>query len=375
MFPQDNPDFWQSGQGIWHHIPPEHWNDWTWQMRHRLTDEEQLERLMSLTEREREGFRAAEHRLAFAITPHFFNLIDRQDPTCPVRLQVVPAAEEHLVSAGETEDPLGEEKNAPVPGIIHRYPDRVLFLATDRCACYCRYCTRSRLVSNARNYDFHPQTDACLKYIESHKEIRDVLISGGDFLLLSDEKINALLSRLRKIPHVEFLRIGSRVPVFLPQRITPELCEILKRHGPIWLSLHINHPKECTKELARAAERLAFAGVVIGNQSVLLRGVNDDESVMRSLVHRLLMMRIRPYYLYVCDKINGSAHLKVPVTRGIEIIRALRGQTTGYAVPQLVVDAPGGGGKIPVNPDYTERFFPDGSILVKNFRGETFLID
>ena len=341
-------------------------------MQNRITTEEQLEALMPLTAREREGFRAAKNRLAFAVTPHFFNLIDRENPDCPIRRQVVPVAEENIFSADETADPVGEEKSSPVPGIVHRYPDRVLFLTTDRCACYCRYCTRSRLVSNARNYDFRPQLEAGLRYIEEHEEIRDVLISGGDFLLQSDEKIDALLSRLRAVPHLEFLRIGSRVPVFLPQRITPELCEILKRHGPIWLSLHINHPSECTRELAEAAERLAFAGVVLGNQSVLLRGVNDDEFVMRSLVHRLLMMRVRPYYLYACDKINGSAHFRVPVKRGVEIIRSLRGNTSGYAVPQFVIDAPGGGGKIPVNPNYVEEILPDGTVLLKNFRNEEF---
>lgn len=375
MLPQGKPEFRTIGKGLWSNVPDEDWNSWTWQMRNRITNAEQLRKFMTPSERECDGIHAAKRRLAFAITPHFFNLINRENPDCPIRRQVIPGKEEAGTSPGESDDPIGEEKSMPVPGLVHRYPDRVLLLATDRCACYCRYCTRSRMVSNARNYDFHPQTEDCLRYIESHKEIRDVLVSGGDFLLLSDEKIDALLTRLRRIPHVEFLRIGSRVPVFLPQRITPELCEILKRHGPIWLSLHINHPKECTGELFRAAERLAFAGVVLGNQSVLLRGVNDDEAVMRTLVRSLLMMRIRPYYLYLCDKINGSSHLRVPVKRGIEIIRALRGWTTGYAVPQLVADAPGGGGKIPINPDYIEQFFPDGSVLAKNFRGETFLID
>ena len=373
MYPHDNISSWKSGQGLWEHVPARLWNDWRWQMQNRITTAEQLEALMPLTARERDGFRAAKNRLAFAVTPHFFNLIDRENPDCPIRRQIVPVAEENIFSEGETDDPVGEEKSSPVPGLVHRYPDRVLLLSTDRCACYCRYCTRSRLVSNARGYDFHPHLDAGLRYIAEHREIRDVLVSGGDFFLLSDEKIDALLSRLRAIPHVEFLRIGSRVPVFLPQRVTPALCEILKRHGPIWLSLHINHPNECTRELAEAAERLAFAGVVLGNQSVLLRGINDDETVMRSLVHRLLMMRVRPYYLYACDKINGSAHFRVPVMRGIEIIRSLRGRTSGYAIPQFVIDAPGGGGKIPVNPDYVEAFLPDGSVRLKNFLGKEFL--
>lgn len=372
MFPQDKRENWASGQGLWSAVPAADWNDWQWQMRNRITTAEQLASLMPLSERERAGFDAAENRLKFAVTPHFFNLIDRENPACPIRRQVVPSAEERIVSPGETNDPVGEEKFSPVPGIVHRYPDRVLLLSTDRCASYCRFCTRSRLVSNARGYDFHPQLDAGLRYIAEHEEIRDVLVSGGDFLLLSDEKIDAVLSRLRAIPHVEFVRIGSRVPVFLPQRITPELCEILKRNGPIWMSLHVNHPRECTREFAEACERMAFAGVVLGSQSVLLRGINDDEAVMCSLVHRLLMMRVRPYYLYACDKIDGSSHFRVPVSRGIEIVRSLRGWTSGYAIPQFVIDAPGGGGKVPVNPDYIREFFPDGNVRLENFRGETY---
>lgn len=373
MFPQDRIENWTGGRGLWADVPASEWNDWRWQLRNRITTAAQLETLMPLTAREREGFRAAEGRLAFAITPHFFNLIDRKNPDCPVRLQVVPRAEESRVSPGETADPVGEEKTSPVPGLVHRYPDRVLLLSTDRCACYCRYCTRSRLVSNARGYDFHPQLEAGFRYIAEHEEVRDVLVSGGDFFLLSDDKIDYVLARLRAIPHVEFVRVGSRVPVFLPQRVTPELCAVLRRHGPIWLSIHVNHPRECTRELAAAAERLAFAGVVLGNQSVLLRGVNDDPAVMRSLVHRLLMMRVRPYYLYACDMINGSAHFRVPAARGVEIIRALRGWTSGYAVPQFVIDAPGGGGKVPVNPDYVEEISPDGRVRMRNFRGDEYV--
>lgn len=373
MFPQDKRESWSGGQGLWSKVPAEQWNDWTWQMRNRITTVRQLEELMTLTPREREGFLSAENRLSFAVTPHFFNLIDRENPLCPIRRQIIPSADENIFSPEESRDPVGEEKNSPVPGIVHRYPDRVLFLATDRCAGYCRYCTRSRLVSNASGYNFRPNLEAGFHYISEHSEIRDVLVSGGDFLLLNDEKIDYILSRLRAIPHVEFLRIGSRVPVFLPQRITPNLCKILKRNGPIWLSLHVNHPKECTQELADAAENLAFSGVVLGSQSVLLRGVNDDESIMRSLVHRLLMIRIRPYYLYACDPIIGSSHFRVPVVRGVEIIRSLRGWTSGYAVPQFVIDAPGGGGKIPINPDYIKEITPDGKIRMRNFLDKEFI--
>jgi lysine 2,3-aminomutase len=279
--------------------------------------------------------------------------------------------DEMIISPEELLDPVGEENTMPVPGLVHRYPDRVLFLVTSYCAAYCRYCTRSRLVSNAQGYDFHPNYEEAIQYIEQHEEIRDVLISGGDPLLLPDRKIKDLLSRLRSIRHVEFVRIGSRIPVFMPQRITPELCAILKEHGPIWLSIHVNHPKECTLELRDACERLACSRVVIGNQSVLLKGVNDNPEVMKSLSHRLLQMGVRPYYIYQCDLITGSAHFRTSIKKGLDIIENLRGHTTGYAVPQYVIDAPGGGGKIPISPNYVKQI-NDEKIVLKNFRGDEF---
>ena len=362
---------WPEGQGLWQHIPEGKWNDWTWQLQNRITSVAQLEGLMTLTPEEKAGCEQANHKLALAITPYFFNLIDRDDPDCPVRKQVVPRINEMVVSDGEMLDSLGEDEHSPVPGLVHRYPDRVLFLVTDRCAAYCRYCTRSRLVSNAQDYNFYPEYEQGLRYIEEHPEVRDVLLSGGDPLLLSDRKLEQLIARLRAIPHVEFIRIGSRIPVFLPQRITPELCDIFRRHGPVWMSIHVNHPRECTAELRAACERLSFAGVPLGNQSVLLRGVNDDVDVMKALVHRLLRMRVRPYYLYQMDLITGGAHFKADVRKGIEIIRALRGHTTGYAVPQFVIDAPGGGGKVPINPDYVEEVRDDG-IVMRNYEGRLF---
>jgi lysine 2,3-aminomutase len=330
-----------------------------------------LERYMTLTPDEQAGCAHANQKLALAITPFFFNLIDRNDPECPIRKQVIPRGSEMVISEGEMLDSLGEDEHSPVSGLVHRYPDRVLFLVTDRCAAYCRYCTRSRLVSNAQDYNFHPEYEQGLRYIEAHPEIRDVLLSGGDPLLLSDRKLEHLLARLRAIKHVEFIRIGSRIPVFLPQRITPELCEIFKKYGPIWMSIHVNHPKEATGELRDACERLAFAGVPLGNQSVLLRGVNDDVEVMKALVHRLLRMRVRPYYLYQMDLITGGAHFKVDVRKGLEIIKGLRGHTTGYAVPQYVIDAPGGGGKVPINPDYVEEITED-EIVFRNYEGQVF---
>ncbi|PHX58462.1 MAG: lysine 2,3-aminomutase [Opitutia bacterium] len=372
MYPADRRDNWHAGQGRWSDVPASDWNDWHWQLRNRITTLAQLETLLELSPQERAGCLFAAHKLALAITPHFFNLIDPRDPNCPVRRQVIPHIDESVVAPGESSDPVGEEGTMPVPGIVHRYPDRVLFLVTDRCASYCRYCTRSRLVSNAQAYDFHPELEQGLQYIAAHPEVRDVLISGGDPLLLSDAKIDALLGRLRAIPHVEFIRMGSRIPVFLPQRITPELADIFRKHGPIWMSIHTNHPKEITRELAEACERLSLAGVPLGNQSVLLNGINDTPEIMKSLVHRLLMMRVRPYYLYACDLIEGSTHFRAPIQKGIDIIRALRGHTTGYGVPQLTIDGPGGGGKIPINPEYIQAIH-DGIVELRNFEDRAYV--
>lgn len=371
MQPRDHRDNWRSGQGLWADTPASDWNDWGWQLRHRITTLEQLESRLTLTPEERAGCLFSKDKLALGITPHFFNLIDRDDPACPIRRQVIPRIDESYTSAGECADPVGEEHTMPVKGLVHRYPDRVLFLVTDRCASYCRYCTRSRMVSNAAGYDFHPEYEEALAYIAAHPEVRDVLLSGGDPLLLSDNKLDFLLGRLRAIPHVEFIRIGSRIPVFMPQRVTDSLCAVLKKHGPVWMSIHVNHPRECTRELYDACEKLVCSGTPLGNQSVLLRGVNDDAGIMTSLVHRLLMMRVRPYYLYSCDLITGSAHLRVPVAKGLEIIRALRGHTTGYAVPQFVIDAPGGGGKIPLNPEYVTSLGPD-EVVMRNFEGDEY---
>ncbi len=371
MYPDDSLSNWHSGQGHWPDVSPDLWQDWKWQLKNRITSLEQLEQYLELTPDERAGCLFAKDKLALAITPYFFNLIDPNDPDDPVRRQVVPHAGEMQTAPEELLDPVGEETTKPVDGIVHRYPDRVLFLVTDRCAAYCRYCTRSRLVSNAQDYNFHPEFESGLEYIRTHPEIRDVLLSGGDPLLLSDNKLDYLLGELRKIPHLEFIRIGSRIPVFLPQRITPALCEIFKKHGPIWLSIHVNHPNECSHELRAACERLSFAGVPIGNQSVLLKHVNDEAEIMKSLIHRLLMMRVRPYYLYQCDLITGSAHLRADARKGIEIIRALRGHTTGYAIPQFVIDAPGGGGKIPINPEYVKEVTAT-EIIMHNFQGQEY---
>jgi|TARA_B110000438_G_scaffold303211_1_gene363724 lysine 2,3-aminomutase len=368
MYPTDQRSDWFRGQGLWSTVPAKDWRDWRWQLKNRITSLTEIERLIDLTPEERVGCGFAENKLKMAITPYFFNLIDGDDPNCPIRRQVIPREEEMFTAPEELLDPVGEEDSMGVPGLVHRYPDRVLFLVTNVCAAYCRYCTRSRLVSNAQGYDFHPNFENALKYIEEHPEVRDVLLSGGDPLLLSDKKLDYILGRLRAIPHVEFIRIGSRVPVFLPQRVTEGLQDVLKKHGPIWISLHFNHPREITEEVAEAAEKLSYAGVPLGNQSVLLRGVNDDLETMRSLVHRLLMISVRPYYLYQCDLITGSRHLRADVRKGIEIIQGLRGHSTGYAIPQFVIDAPGGGGKVPINPSYVKEITEE-EIVMRNFEG------
>jgi lysine 2,3-aminomutase len=364
--------FQPAGRGFWRDVPEADWNDWRWQLKHRINTPEQLNRLMpSLTSEEFSGAQLANHKLALGITPYFFNLIDAADEHCPIRWQVIPREEETDTAPWEMSDPCGEDSHSPVPGLVHRYPDRVLFLVTDRCASYCRYCTRSRLVSNASGYDFHPNFEAQIDYIRRTPSIRDVLLSGGDPLLLSDEKLETLLSRLREIPHVEFLRIGSRIPIFLPQRITPALCTMLRQFHPLFLSVHSNHPRELTTEVRAALGRLADAGIPLGNQSVLLRHVNEDPGVMRAHVHKLLMCRVRPYYIYQCDLIAGSAHLRTSVRRGLEVMEQLRGHTTGYAVPTYVIDAPGGGGKIPVAPEYV--LSRNGNrVVLRNFEGTVF---
>ena len=360
------PGFWSDKN-----VSPADWNSSIWQLKNRITTLAQLEEHLTLTEEERSGVLLSGNKLAMAITPHFFNLIDPEDPGCPIRRQVIPRIEETFEDPDEMSDPCGEDSHMPVPGLVHRYPDRVLFLVTDRCASYCRYCTRSRVVSGVGEQELHIEFEAAFRYLERHTEIRDVLLSGGDPLLFSDAKLDALLTRLRAIKHIEFIRIGSRVPIFLPQRITPELCRMLQKHHPLWISIHTNHPRELTTEVRDALSLLANHGVPLGNQSVLLRGVNDNADVMKSLVHKLLMCRVRPYYLYQCDLIQGSSHLRASVAEGIEIIEQLRGHTTGYAIPQFVIDAPGGGGKVPVNPDYVVQR-DEQRVLIRNYEGKTF---
>src|SRR5271168_5171973 len=363
--------FTSPGQGFWPDATAAQWNDWQWQMRNSVKSLDHLTGKIELTGEEHAGVLLANTKLAMGITPYFFNLIDPFDTACPIRRQVIPRIEEMTYEPGDMADPCGEDHAMPVPGLVHRYPDRVLFLVTDRCASYCRYCTRSRVVSGVGEQELHIDFEQAYRYLEAHTEVRDVLLSGGDALLLSDDKLRGILRRLRAIEHIEFVRIGTRVPIFLPQRVTPELCRMLQEFHPLWMSVHVNHPRELTTEVEAALERLVNHGIPLGNQSVLLKGVNDDLDVMRALVHKLVMCRVRPYYIYQCDLIHGSAHLRTSVAKGIEIIEGLRGHTTGYAVPQFVIDAPGGGGKVPINPEYVLSRDAD-RVVIRNYEGIVF---
>ena len=348
------------------------WNDWRWQNRNRIRDLRELARIIEPSADEREAIERHTGPLPVGVTPYYASLLHATDPTQPLRKSVIPVTGEYLRSPGEADDPLGEDHDSPVPGLVHRYPDRVLFLVTGICTTYCRYCTRSRLVGAAGEKAIRRSDhEAALDYIERTPTIRDVLLSGGDPLSLDDDKLEYLLSRLKKIPHVEFVRIGTKVPAVLPQRITPALLRLFRRYGPVWLSIHFTHPDEITPEVAEACGRLADAGVPLGSQTVLLAGVNDNVETMKKLMHELLKIRVRPYYLYQCDPITGSAHFRTPVEKGLEIIRGLRGHTTGYAVPHYVIDAPGGGGKIPLVPDYVVGRDGDDLVL-RNFENRLY---
>jgi lysine 2,3-aminomutase len=349
------------------------WNDWRWQMRHRIKTLQTLETILHLSADERSAILRRKGSLPVGITPYYASLLDLDDPCQPLRRTVVPVNHEYIRLPEEAHDPLGEDAHSPVPGIVHRYPDRVLFLLTGFCAVYCRYCTRSRLVGNpGGEYRFSTmQWEQALAYIAATPTIRDVLLSGGDPLTLSDARLTWLLTRLRRIPHVEFLRIGTKVPAVLPQRITRALTRLLRRFHPLWMSLHFTHPDELTPEVRQACARLADAGIPLGSQTVLLARVNDDLDTMRRLLHGLLTLRVRPYYLYQCDPISGSGHFRTPVAKGLEILRGLRGHTTGYAVPTYVIDAPGGGGKIPLQPEAVVG--RDGNdLLLMNYTGQVY---
>lgn len=347
------------------------WDDWRWQSRHRIRTLDQFEKMLELSDEERDALLEGGTMLPVAVSPYYMSLLDPLDPMEPLRRTVVPTTAEFIRTPGEADDPLGEDGHSPVPGLVHRYPDRVLLLPLDFCSTYCRYCTRSRVVGHGEIVPNAQRLEAIFHYLEETTQVRDVLISGGDALALSDEKLDWILGRLRAIPHIEFVRIGTKMPAVLPQRITTELVTMLRKYHPLWMSIHFLHPSECTPESKAACERLADAGIPLGSQTVLLKDVNDNVDTMKQLVHKLLLMRVRPYYLYQCDPISGSSHFRTPVSKGLEIVQGLRGHTTGYAVPTYVIDAPGGGGKIPLQPDCV--IGRDGDdLLLKNFEGKTF---
>lgn len=343
------------------------WNDWAWQVRNRIKDVKELDRIFRLSPEEKENI-VKLRGLPIGVTPYYASIVDLDNPLDPIRKTVVPSSQELIKSPGEADDPLAEDSFMPVPGLVHRYPDRVLFLITNFCATYCRYCTRARMIGQPGENNINVQQ--ALDYISSNPQIRDVLISGGDPLSLSDGKLDKLLGQIRAIPHVEFVRIGTKVPVVLPQRITPELVSVLRKHM-VWLSIHFMHAVEITPEIEQACARLADGGIPLGSQTVLTLGVNDDVETMKNLMHKLLRNRVRPYYIYQCDPITGSAHFRTPFSKGMEIISGLRGYTTGYAVPTFVVDAPGGGGKIPLYPDpIIEQNSKE--VVLRNYEGKPF---
>ena len=361
----------ESIPSAWKGISEREWNDWRWQLRHRVTKLEQLQEILQLVPEEIEGIKQSKGRLALAVTPYFVSLMDPNNPNCPIRRQAVPRIEECHLSKNDMVDPCGEDKDSPVAGLVHRYPDRVLLLVTDQCATYCRYCTRRRLVGSNEQPITQGNFEEALKYLRTHKKVRDVLLSGGDPLLLENERLEEILSRLRVIPHIEILRIGTRVPVTLPQRITVGLVRMLKRYHPLMISIHFTHPKEITDAVRKACNELADGGIPLGSQTVLLKGVNDKPYIMKKLVHELLKIRVRPYYIYQCDLATGTGHFRTSVATGIQIIEKLRGHTTGYAIPTYVIDAPGGGGKIPVEPDYVISK-EKGKIVLRNYEGQIF---
>lgn len=351
-------------------VSAEQWNDWHWHMHNRISSLEAIRRWVNLTPDEEEAI-ARRPDPPFAITPYWASLIDPDDPDCPIRKQVIPRTEEFLAETFEEDDSLHEDQMSPVPGLVHRYPDRVLILATDQCVAYCRYCTRGRLVGTGREPAVKARFDAMLEYLRRTPQVRDVLISGGDGLFMATANLEYLVGGLRAIPHIEIIRFGSRVPVFLPQRIADELVQMLRRYHPVWVNIHVNHPREVTPEVRAALARLADGGIPLGAQTVLLAGVNDCPNVMRRLMHELLKARVRPYYIYQADLVSGTAHFRTPVSAGLEIIEKLRGHTTGFAVPTYVIDAPGGGGKIPVNPHYMISQSPR-EVVLRNFEGRIF---
>ncbi|WP_126993089.1 lysine 2,3-aminomutase [Thermosipho globiformans] len=353
---------------LWKNVSEEEWNDWKWQIRNRITDVDTLKQVINLTPEEENGIRNSLKTLRMAITPYYASLMDPDNPKCPIRRQAVPTIKELEVKPWDMVDPLHEDEDSPVPGLTHRYPDRVLLLVTDMCAMYCRHCTRRRFAGQHDRARTKKEIDAAIEYIRETPQVRDVLLSGGDALLAGIDMLEYILKELRKIKHVEIIRIGSRAPVVIPQIVTKELTDMLKKYHPIWLNTHFNHPKEITPESSRACEMLADAGIPLGNQSVLLRGVNDSPYIMMELVHQLVKIRVRPYYLYQCDLSQGISHFRTSIGTGLRIIESLIGHTSGFCVPTYVVDAPAGGGKIRLMPEYLISY-SDKTAILRNYEG------
>jgi len=353
---------------LWKGVTEEEWKDWHWQLRNRITDVEKLRQIINLTPEEEEGIKNTLKTMRMAITPYFATLMDPDNAKCPIRRQAVPSSKELIKGPWDQIDPLHEDADSPAPGLTHRYPDRVLFLITDMCSMYCRHCTRRRFAGQLDANRKRNEIDASLQYIRDTPQVRDVLLSGGDALMAGMPILEYILSELKKIPHVEVVRIGTRVPVVFPQLITDNLVNVLKKYHPLWLNTQFNHPKEITPESAEACRKLADAGIPLGNQTVLLRGVNDSKYIMMELVHELVKIRVRPYYLYQCDLSQGIEHFRTSVTKGIEIMESLIGHTSGFAIPSFVVDAPGGGGKIRIMPTYLISQNKD-TVILRNYEG------
>jgi lysine 2,3-aminomutase len=358
-------------ESVFNKIEPKDWHDWRWQQRKRFRLIDQLEGVVNVSKEERLAFEKSNAMFHMGITPYYASLMDKDDPKCPIRLQSIPQMGELEILSSDLEDPLAEEKDMPVPGITHRYPDRVLFYTTHNCPVYCRHCTRKRKVSDPSSMAAKEQIEVAIDYIARNKSIRDIVISGGDPLSLSDERLDYILTRLRQIPHVEIFRMGTRNLVTLPQRVTNDFVNMLKKHHPVFVNTHFNHPKECTAESLDACRKLADAGCVMGNQMVLLKGVNDHYRIVKELNHRLLLMRVRPYYIYQCDLSQGISHFRTSIATGLEIMEKLRGHTSGLAVPTYVVDAPGGGGKIPLIPKYVVSH-RGKELVLRNFQNRKF---
>ncbi len=356
---------------IWRGVTEAQWDDWKWQASHVVKTLEDARQLVTLTADEENGIRECAKYFKFGVPPYYANLMDPEDPSCPVRMQAIPRIQETHFAGVDRRDPLFEDVDSPAPHITHRYPDRVLLLITDYCAMYCRFCTRRRFTAHEHGATPMRDLEPAFEYLERTKEVRDVLLSGGDPLMVRDDYLEGILKRLREIDHIEIVRVGSRAPCTIPMRITPELVSIMKKYHPLWLNTHFNHPKEITPEASKALALIADAGIPLGNQSVLLRGVNDCPTLQKELVHKLVMNRVRPYYLYQCDLSEGIEHFRTRVMKGLEIVVSLRGHTSGYAVPLFIVDAPGGGGKVPLQPNYVVST-SDKKIVIRNYEGGIF---